>query len=43
MLSEFIGPHLEHTAAREPDGFLVHYRIPGDDSFLDLRYRRQAP
>jgi hypothetical protein len=43
MLSEFIGPRLEHTAALEPDGFLVHYRIPGDDSFLDLRYRRQAP
>ena len=43
MLSEFIGPHLEHTAALEPDGFLVHFRIPGDDSFLDLRYRRQAP
>ena len=43
MLSEFIGPHLEHTAAREPDGFLVRYRIPGDDSFLDLRYRRQGP
>ena len=43
MLSELIGPHLEHTAALEPNGFLVHYRIPGDDSFLDLRYRRQAP
>ena len=43
MLSEFIGPHLEHTAALEPDGFLVHFRIPGDDSFLDLKYRRQAP
>ena len=43
MLSEFIGPRLEHTAAVQTDGFLVHYRIPGDDSFLDLRYRRQAP
>jgi hypothetical protein len=43
MLSEFIGPRLEHTAALEPDGFLVHFRIPGEDSFLDLRYRRQAP
>ena len=43
MLSELIGPHLEHTAALEPDGFLVHYRIPGDDSFLDLKYRRQSP
>jgi hypothetical protein len=43
MLSEFIGPRLEHTAALQPDGFLVHYRIPGEDSFLDLKYRRQAP
>ena len=43
MLSEFIGPRLEHTAAVQADGFLVHYRIPGDDSFLDLRYRRQTP
>jgi hypothetical protein len=43
MLSEFIGPHLEHTAALQSDGFLVHFRIPGDDSFLDLKYRRQAP
>lgn len=43
MLSEFIGPHLEHTAAVQPDGLLVHYQIPGDDSFLDLKYRRQAP
>lgn len=43
MLSEFIGPRLEHTAALQPDGFLVHFRIPGDDTFLDLQYRRQAP
>jgi hypothetical protein len=43
MLSEFIGPRLEHTAALQPDGFLVHFRIPGDDSFLDLRYVRRAP
>jgi hypothetical protein len=42
MTSEFIFP-LDHTATLEPDGFLVHYRIPGTDSFLDLRYRRQAP
>jgi hypothetical protein len=42
MTSEFISP-LAHTAALQPDGFLVHYRIPGTDSFLDLRYRRQAP
>jgi hypothetical protein len=43
MLSEFIGPRLEHTAALQPDGFLVHFHIPGDDSFLDLKYLRQAP
>ena len=43
MLSEFIGPRLEHTAAREPDGYRVHFRIPGDDAFLDLGYRLQAP
>lgn len=42
MTSEFIFP-LDHTAALELDGFLVHYRIPGTDSFLDLKYRRQAP
>lgn len=39
MTSEWIYP-LVHTAAPEADGFLVHYRIPGDDSFLDLRYVR---
>ena len=39
MTSEWIYP-LVHTAAPESDGFLVHYRIPGDDSFLDLRYGR---
>jgi len=42
MTSEFIFP-LDHTAARQSDGFQVHYRIPGSDSFLDLRYRRQTP
>ena len=31
MLSEFIGPHLEHTATIQPDGYLVHFREPGDD------------
>lgn len=39
MTSEWIYP-LVHTAAPAADGFLVHYRIPGDDSFLDLRYAR---
>ena len=42
MTSEFIFP-LDHTAAPQADGFQVHYRIPGSDSFLDLRYRRQIP
>lgn len=42
MTSEFIYP-LDHTAVPQPDGFQVHYRIPGTDSFLDLRYRRQTP
>jgi hypothetical protein len=43
MLSELIGPHLEHTATRQPDGYLVHFQEPGDDFFLDLRYRRVTP
>ena len=42
MTSEFIYP-LVHTAAPVEDGFLVHFRIPGDDSFLDLRYRLVTP
>ena len=41
MTSEFIYP-LSHTAAPVADGFLVHFRVPGDDSFLDLRYSRVA-
>jgi hypothetical protein len=43
MLSELIGPRLEHTASRQPDGYLVHFHEPGDDFFLDLRYRRVTP
>jgi hypothetical protein len=43
MVSEIIGPRLEHTAAPGPDGYLVHYRIPGEDTFLDLEYRRVTP
>ena len=43
MLSEFIGPYLEHTAALQPDGYLMHYHIPGENAFLDLRYVRVAP
>ena len=41
MESEFIDP-LAHTAAPDGNGYLVHFRIPGDDSFLDLLYRRIA-
>jgi hypothetical protein len=40
MLSEFIGPHLEHSAEMTADGYLVHYHVPGDDSVLELAYRR---
>jgi hypothetical protein len=43
LLSEFIGPHLEHAATLQSDGYLVHYHIPGDDAFLDLRYKRGMP
>ena len=43
MLSEIIGPHLEHTATLQSDGYLVHYRIAGTSSFLDLGYARVTP
>jgi len=43
MLSEFIGPHLEHTATLQLDGYLVHYRVPGTDMFLDLRFELLTP
>jgi len=39
MTSELFFP-LDHTATLEPDGFLVRFRIPGDDSFIDVRFRR---
>jgi hypothetical protein len=42
MTSELVSP-LAHTAALEPDGFLVHFRIAGDDASVDLKYRRQTP
>jgi Bacterial Ig-like domain (group 2) len=42
MTSELVSP-LAHTAALEPDGFLVHFRIAGDDGSVDLKYRRQTP
>jgi len=40
MLSELIGPHLEHSAMLLSDGYRVHFRIPGENSFLDLTYER---
>jgi hypothetical protein len=43
MLSELIGPHLEHSATLQSDGYLVHFREPGDDFFLDLKYERVRP
>jgi hypothetical protein len=43
MLSEFIGPHLEHTATLTADGYLVHFHEPGDDFVSDLQYRRVTP
>jgi len=39
MISELISP-LSHTASPTSDGFLVRFRIPGDDEILDLLYRR---
>lgn len=43
LLSELIGPILEHSATLEPDGYLVHYRVPGENFFLDLSYEREQP
>ena len=43
MLSELIGPHLEHSATIIADGLLVHFHEPGDDFFSDLQYRRVQP
>ena len=43
MLSEFIGPHLEHSATLTTDGYLVHFHEPGDDFVSDLQYRRVGP
>jgi len=43
MLSEFIGPRLEHTATLQSDGYLVHFQEPGEAFFLDLKYRRVTP
>src|SRR5262249_25167014 len=43
MLSEFIGPHLEHSATLQSDGYLVHFHEPGDDFFIDFTFRRNYP
>jgi hypothetical protein len=43
MLSELIGPHLEHSAALQADGYLVRFHEPGDDFLIDLRFKRVAP
>jgi len=43
MVSELIGPHLEHTATVHSDGYLVHYHVAGTSTFLDLMYRRVTP
>ena len=43
MLSEFIGPHLEHSAALQADGYLVHFQEPGDNFVTDLKYKRANP
>lgn len=43
MLSELIGPHLEHSATLQPDGYLVHFNEPGSDVIFDLEYRRVRP
>lgn len=40
MLSELIGPDLEHSATPTADGFLIHFHEPGSDSFYDLTYKR---
>lgn len=40
LTSSYISP-LQHTATPASDGMRVHFRIPGDDIFLDLLYRRE--
>jgi len=39
MTSEFISP-LHHTAEAVSGGVRVRFRIPGEDSYLNLLYRR---
>lgn len=40
MTSEYIWP-LQHTAIAGTDGFNVRFRVPGDNQYLDLKYRRE--
>lgn len=40
MLSEYISP-LQHSASGVSGGIQVRFRIPGDDTWLDLYYRRE--
>jgi hypothetical protein len=40
MVSEYVIP-LSHTASAVSGGFEVRFRIPGEDTVLDLFYRRQ--
>jgi hypothetical protein len=30
-------------AALQTDGYLMHFHEPGDDFFIDLRFKRVAP
>jgi len=43
MVSEIIGPRLEHVATPAVGGYMVRYRIPGEGTFLDLGYVRVEP
>ncbi len=40
MISEYISP-LSHSASGVSGGMQVRFRIPGDNSYLDLLYRRE--
>lgn len=40
LTSSYVYP-LQHTATPASDGMRVRYRLPGDDTFLDLLYRRE--
>ena len=40
LTSSFISP-LQHTVMATSEGMLLHFRIPGDDDFLDQRFVRE--